>query len=90
MYQGRDLAGAEERLRGFLIYRFGGPPSYIEQRGHPRLRMRHAPFAINEAARDHWIQLMTAALAEANLPEEPAAILNAFFHSTADFLINRA
>src|SRR6185437_113508 len=41
MYRGRDLAGAEERLRGFLIYRFGGPQTYIEKRGHPRLRMRH-------------------------------------------------
>ncbi len=68
MYRGRNLAGAEERLRGFLIYRFGGPQTYIEDRGHPRLRMRHAPFAIDKAARDRWIELMTAALNETDLP----------------------
>jgi len=88
MYQGRDLAAAEERLRGFLIYRFGGPETYIENRGHPRLRMRHAPFAINEAARAHWISLMTAALDEVNLPSEPRAVLENFFQSTAEFLVN--
>ena len=63
-----DLAGAEERLRGFLIFRFGGPPRYIEERGHPRLRMRHAPFAIGQAARNRWVQLMNNAFAEAALP----------------------
>ncbi|MDQ2775817.1 MAG: globin [Acidobacteriota bacterium] len=89
MYLGRDLAGAEERLRGFLIYRFGGPATYIDQRGHPRLRMRHAPFAVDRRARDRWIELMTAALLEAGLPPEPAAVLESFFHSTADFLVNR-
>lgn len=89
MYQGRDLAGAEQRLRGFLIYRFGGPASYIEERGHPRLRMRHAPFAVNEAARAHWIVLMSAALHDVELPPEAKAVLDAFFHSTAAFLINR-
>ena len=50
MYPKDDLAGAEVRLRDFLIGRFGGPPRYVEERGHPRLRMRHAPFAINHAA----------------------------------------
>ena len=90
MYKGRDLAAAEERLRGFLIYRFGGPATYIENRGHPRLRMRHAPFAVSQAARDRWIELMTAALNEAQLPPEPKAVLEEFFHSTATFLINRA
>jgi hemoglobin len=86
----RDPTGAEERLRGFLIYRFGGPATYIEQRGHPRLRMRHAPFPINQAARDRWVELMIGALAEAELPPEPKALLENFFHSTATFLINRA
>lgn len=89
MYQGRDLVGAEQRLRGFLIYRFGGPASYIEERGHPRLRMRHAPFAVNEAARAHWIALMNSALAECALPAEAQAVLEGFFHSTAAFLLNR-
>ncbi|HTW63933.1 MAG TPA: globin [Bryobacteraceae bacterium] len=89
MYPALDLAAAEQRLRDFLIFRFGGPQTYIEQRGHPRLRMRHAPFAIGKAARDRWLQLMTRALEEAELPEEPRQILRSFFDSTTTFLINR-
>jgi hemoglobin len=89
MYHAQDLAGAEQRLRDFLVVRFGGPARYLEQRGHPRLRMRHAPFAIGPAARDRWVQLMEQALAEAELPAESAAMLRGFFSSTATFLINR-
>jgi len=89
MYPADDLAGAEERLRDFLIFRFGGPGRYIETRGHPRLRMRHNPFPITEAARNRWVEIMTRALEEAALPEEPAAILREFFSSTATFLRNR-
>jgi len=90
MYRGRDLAAAEKRLRDFLIYRFGGPQQYIEERGHPRLRMRHAPFAIDQAARDRWMTLMTKALVETNLPEEATQVLAAFFDSTATFMLNRS
>jgi len=90
LYPAHDLAGAEQRLRDFLIYRFGGPPVYIEQRGHPRLRMRHAPFAIGPMARDHWFQLMNSALEEALLPAEAREFLREFFASMATFLINRA
>ncbi len=90
MYPARDLRGAEQRLRDFLIYRFGGPPTYIEQRGHPRLRMRHAPFPIGEQARDRWLALMSRALDQAMLPEEAQRLLRDFFTSTATFLINRA
>jgi hemoglobin len=89
MYRGRDLAAAEKRLRDFLIYRFGGPQQYIEERGHPRLRMRHAPFAINQAARDRWMTLMKKALAEANLPEVAAQVLEPFLESTATAMMNR-
>jgi hemoglobin len=89
LYRGRDLAAAEQRLRGFLIYRFGGPQQYIEQRGHPRLRMRHAPFAIDERAREHWMKLMSIALADSQLDPEAAEVLLRFFESTASFLINR-
>ena len=89
MYPAEDLAGAEERLRDFLIGRFGGPPRYIEQRGHPRLRMRHAPFHIDGAARDRWVVLMDRALDEARLPDEATSLLREFFHSTATFMINR-
>jgi hemoglobin len=58
MYPPDDPAGAEERLRDFLVGRFGGPQRYMEQRGHPRLRARHMPFAVNAAARERWLQLM--------------------------------
>lgn len=90
MYEQHDLAGAEQRLRDFLIFRFGGPPRYLEERGHPRLRMRHARFPIGTAARNRWMELMTAAIEECNLPPEAAQLLRAFFDSTATFLINRA
>ena len=89
MYPKEDLAGAEERLRDFVIGRFGGPPRYIEQRGHPRLRMRHMPFAIDQAARDRWILLMDKALDETALPADVTAMLREFFHGTATFMINR-
>ena len=87
MYQ-HDLAGAEWRLREFLVGRFGGPTRYIEQRGHPRLRMRHAPFKINTAARNRWIETMQAALEEAALPPEANATLRRFFDDAATFMIN--
>ncbi len=88
MYPADDLAGAEERLRDFLIFRFGGPPDYLEKRGHPRLRMRHAPFRVDEAARNHWVELMDRALEEVQFPAPATAALRAFFHSTATFLRN--
>ena len=89
MYPRHDLAGAEERLRDFLIFRFGGPQRYLEQRGHPRLRMRHAPFPIGQAARDRWIELMNKALEEAALPSKAEALLRVFFDQVATFMINR-
>jgi len=90
MYPKDDLAGAEERLRDFLIGRFGGPPRYIEQRGHPRLRMRHMPFAIDGAARNQWVMLMDRALDESKLPDEVTTLLREFFHGVATFMINRS
>jgi hemoglobin len=89
LYPAGDLTGAEERLRGFLLFRFGGPSTYLETRGHPRLRMRHAPFAIGPAARDRWVELMNRALDEARLPQDVHATLKAFFGNTATFLMNR-
>ena len=88
MYPKEDLAGAEQRLRDFLIGRFGGPPRYIEQRGHPRLRMRHMPFKLDQRARDRWVSLMDRALEEAQLPTESKDLLCAFFHHMATFMIN--
>jgi hemoglobin len=89
MYPPGDLAGAETRLRDFLIYRFGGPIRYLEQRGHPRLRARHAPFGINRKARDRWMQLMSHAIAEAALPAEVEDAMRGFLDGIATFLINR-
>jgi hemoglobin len=89
MYPKEDLHGAEERLRDFLIGRFGGPRRYIEQRGHPRLRMRHMPFAIDRTARDRWVTLMDRALEGAGLPADVAETLRGFFHDTATFMVNR-
>jgi hemoglobin len=89
MYRNGDFAGAEKRLRDFLIFRFGGPQRYIEERGHPRLRMRHAPFDVTVAARDRWIQLMQNALTETEMPTRAKQILGAYFESTATAMINR-
>lgn len=89
MYEGRDMAAAEKRLRDFLIYRFGGPQHYIEERGHPRLRMRHNPFTIDQAARDRWMVLMKRALEQAKLPEGPAQVLEMFLDATASAMMNR-
>ena len=88
MYPKHDLAGAEQRLRDFLVGRFGGPDRYIQQRGHPRLRQRHAPFAVNQQARDRWVALMNRALDEAALPEAATNVLRAFFDEVATFMIN--
>ena len=90
MYPKHDLAGAEERLRDFLKFRFGGPMDYLENRGHPRLRIRHAPFKVDEKARDRWVEMMDRALIEAELPAGAVATLKEFFHNTATFLRNDA
>jgi hemoglobin len=89
MYPPHDLAGAEQRLRDFLIGRFGGPQRYIEQRGHPRLRMRHMPFAVNPAARERWLQLMTNALDAMKFPSDVDALLREFFDGVSAILVNR-
>jgi hemoglobin len=88
MYPKHDLAGAEERLRDFLKFRFGGPMDYLEKRGHPRLRIRHAPFRVDRKARDRWVEMMDRALEEAQIPPGAMATLKDFFHSTATFLEN--
>lgn len=88
MYPADDLPGAEERLRDFLVGRFGGPRRYEEARGHPRLRMRHMPFKVNQAARDRWVQLMDRALDQAELPPDAAKLLRDFFNHMATFMIN--
>ena len=89
MYPADDLEGAEERLRDFFVQRCGGPERYSQKRGHPRLRARHGPFRVDQAARDRWVELMTRALDEAAFPPEVDARLRWFVGETATFLINR-
>ena len=89
MYPAGDLAGAEQRLRDFLIGRFGGPMRYVEQRGHPRLRMRHARFEVDLAASHRWMELMRHALDQACFPVEVRAVLEPYFEQTAASMINR-
>lgn len=69
MYPAEDMAGAEWRLKMFLIQFWGGPSEYSAQRGHPRLRMRHAPFQIDAAAAERWLELMKASMDELS-PEQ--------------------
>jgi len=88
MYPDDDWEGSEERLRDFLEFRLLGDPTYTFKRGHPRLRMRHAGFSIGEAERDRWVALMSAAMVEAEVPDEVRAMLEAFFFQVADFMRN--
>jgi hemoglobin len=88
-YPKDDLEGAEERLALFLIQRWGGPTTYSDQRGHPRLRMRHVPFAIGAAERDAWLRAMRAALDEAELDEPYRDELWSYLETTAHSMQNR-
>ena len=90
MYPSGQIEAARVRLRDFLVGRFGGPQRYIEQRGHPRLRMRHMPFPVDVRARDRWIELMTEALRDTGLPPDVSEVLLRYFGDTATFMINRA
>jgi hemoglobin len=90
MYPPEDLEGAERRLRDFLIYRFGGPQRYIEERGHPRLRARHGRFPIDVRARDRWMELMSEAIAEVGVPAQAESVMRTFLDGIATFLINTA
>jgi hemoglobin len=88
LYPEDDLGPAEERLRMFLIQYWGGPQTYSAQRGHPRLRMRHAPFAINSAARDAWLRHMRAAVESLDLPTAYEATLWNYLSSAAESMRN--
>jgi hemoglobin len=88
-YPEGDWEGAEERLADFLCFRLLGEMKYIEERGHPRLRMRHVGFAIGVAERDRWLALMGAAMEECGVAEAVRVELRAFFGQVADFMRNR-
>lgn len=85
----RELGGPVERQALFVAQFFGGPSEYSRRRGHPRLRMRHAPFAIDAAAAAAWYEHMDAAITEVGIAPEPAAVMRRYFAHTARFLINR-
>ena len=89
LYPQDDWAGAEERFAQFLRFRFHGNMTYVENRGHPRLRGRHLPFVIGEAERDRWLELMAAAMAETRVHPEALPHLQAFFSQVADFMRNQ-
>ncbi|OBJ33943.1 globin [Mycolicibacter heraklionensis] len=91
MYPADDMAGAEERLRMFLEQYWGGPRTYTELRGHPRLRMRHIPYRIGPMQRDAWLRCMVAAIDEIDsdtLDDAHRGELLQYLHSAADFLVN--
>jgi len=84
-------ADLEEPIRNqaeFLIQYFGGPQTYSQRKGHPRLRMRHAPFRIDMAARNAWVETMREALVDAEVPADAATEMMRYFASTATFLMN--
>jgi hemoglobin len=88
LYPEEDLGPAEERLRLFLIQYWGGPTTYSRQRGHPRLRMRHAPFVIGEAERDAWLRHMRDAVDELNLPKQLDEMLWDYLTMAAHSMVN--
>jgi hemoglobin len=89
MYPEADLGPAAERLRMFLEQYWGGPTTYSEQRGHPRLRLRHAPFAIDGVARDRWLTHMRAALETLELPPLAHAQLWDYLERAAHAMVNQ-
>jgi hemoglobin len=88
LYPQDELAEAQEHLALFLMQYWGGPPSYSEQRGHPRLRMRHAPFSIGPTERDAWLRAMRTALDEAQLHEAHDRQLWDYLQNTAQHMVN--
>ena len=88
LYPDGDLDAAADRLRMFLEQYWGGPTTYSQRRGHPRLRMRHAPFAVTPTARDHWLDRMSDALAGVELRDDLRRQLWAYLTMAADSLIN--
>ena len=88
LYPEEDLGPAEDRFRLFLIQYWGGPRTYSDQRGHPRLRMRHAPFVVGIPERDAWLHRMRDAMDEVALAPEYDAQMWEYFVRAADFMVN--
>ena len=89
LYPDEDLSHAAERLTLFLIQYWGGPDTYSRTRGHPRLRLRHQPFAIGQAERDAWLGHMTAAVDSMKVPDGVREAWLEYFRDTSAGLINR-
>ena len=89
LYPEADLAGATERLTLFLIQYWGGPSTYSERRGHPRLRLRHQPFSIGQAERDAWLGHMTAAVDSLQLAPAVRKALLDYFETASTAMINQ-
>ncbi|TDC83224.1 globin [Micromonospora sp. KC606] len=88
MYPEEDLGPAADRLTLFLMQYWGGPNTYSSQRGHPRLRMRHAPYRIGAAERDAWLRHMRRAVDRLDLPPEIAGVLWDYLERAAYFMVN--
>ena len=89
LYPEEDLAAAEVRFRMFLEQYWGGPTTYSEQRGHPRLRMRHGPFAVTPEARDRWLRHMRDAIDSLDLTEDQARELWTYMERAAHSMVNQ-
>ena len=85
----RDLRASREKLFMFLSGWLGGPQLYMEKYGHPRLRQRHMPFAVDSAARDQWMRCMIQAMEDVGIEESLRKDLEAAFYKTADFMRNQ-
>ncbi|CAN5489579.1 globin [soil metagenome] len=88
LYPEEDLGPAEERFLLFLVQYWGGPTTYSDTRGHPRLRMRHAPFAVTPEGKDHWLMHFRAGLDEVALTPEQDARLWDYVTHAAQFMVN--
>lgn len=88
LYPEEDLGPANERFRLFLIQYWGGPTTYSDQRGHPRLRMRHAPFRVGPAERDAWLRNMRRAIDSLGLPAGQEQQLWEYLERAAHFMVN--
>lgn len=88
LYPEEDLGPAERRLRMFLEQYFGGPTTYSQERGHPRLRMRHVPYAVTMDQRNRWLKHMLAAMETVDIPATHAEAMHDYFVRAADMLVN--
>lgn len=90
LYPEEDLGPAERRLYLFLLQVFGGPQTYSEERGHPRLRLRHMQWKIDSQLRNHWLNTMFEAMDKVELDQEVREMMMGYFIKVANHMINHA